>query len=197
MPKIVDHERRRWELVRAVWAVIRERGVDGASVRAVARAAGWSPSSVQYYFASQGELLTFAMRAMSEVADLRLAEPVPGPPADPREHALARLERLLPIDPDAYVATEIWLAFLARVLVDEQTKALNRADRDRLGRLCRDVLDQLSAAGRIAPGLDLDLEAARLHALFDGIAMHAVTEPDRMPPERMRQILRRHLDTLG
>jgi AcrR family transcriptional regulator len=195
VPKIVDHEQRRWELVRAVWSVIRERGVEGASVRAVARQAGWSPSSVQYYFASQAELLTFAVRAMSEVADRRLAEP--GLPDDPRDRALTQLERLLPLDPDAYVATEIWLAFLARVLIDNELRALNRADHDRLGGLCRELLGELAAAGRMNPEADLDLEASRLHALFDGVCLHAVTEPDRMPPDRVRQIMRHHLDTLG
>ena len=131
---------------------------------------------------------------MWEAADLRLA--APGLPADPRDRAMAQLERLLPLDPDAYVATEIWLAFLSRVLVDDETRALNRDDHDRFGGLCRTVLEQLTAAGQVAPHLDLDLEISRMHVLVDGICLHAVTEPDRMPPTRIRQILVRHLDSL-
>ncbi|MER7076774.1 transcriptional regulator, TetR family [Saccharopolyspora kobensis] len=194
MPKIVDHEERRWELVRAVWAVIRERGVAGASVRAVARQAGWSPSSVQYYFSSQSQLLLFALRAISEAAERRLlAADLPG---DPRGRALAQLERLLPTDPDARVATEIWVAFLSLVLVDDEAGELNAGDTRAVADLCREVLDELSAAGLVAEHRDLELETRLLHALFDGIALHSVTAPGLMPPDRIRQLLEYHLDHL-
>ncbi|KAA5837322.1 TetR/AcrR family transcriptional regulator [Saccharopolyspora hirsuta] len=194
MPKIVDHEERRWELVRAVWGVIRERGVAGASVRAVARRAGWSPSSVQYYFSSQSELLLFALRAISEAAEHRLR--AADLPDDPRGRALAQLERLLPTDQDAHVATEIWVAFLSLVLVDDEARELNSGDTGQVAALCREILDELAAAGLVAEHRDLELEARLLHSLFDGIALHSVTAPDLMPPEQIRQLLEYHLDNL-
>jgi AcrR family transcriptional regulator len=194
VPKIVDHEKRRWELVRAVWAVIRERGVQGASVRAVARQAGWSPSSVQYYFSTQSEMLLFAMRAVTEGAELRLA--APDVPTDPLDRARTLLERLLPLDTDSQVATEIWVAFLSLVLIDAEAKALGAKDHLGVARLCRQVVDELSADGKLAPEVDLDLEAARLHALFDGIALHATTNPEVMPPAQIRRLLTYHLDRL-
>lgn len=194
MPKIVDHEQRRWELVRAVWAVVQERGVQGASVRAVAREAGWSPSSVQYYFSTQAELLLFALKAISEATERRLTEP--DLPTDARGRALTQLERLLPMDRDSHVGTEIWVAFLSLVRVDEQAKALNSVSHNQVTRLCREVLDGLAAAGQLAPGLDLDLETGLLQALFDGIAVHAVTVPEQVPPTRIRQLLEYHLDRL-
>jgi AcrR family transcriptional regulator len=194
VPKIVDHEKRRWELVRAVWAVVRERGVQGASVRAVARQAGWSPSSVQYYFSTQSELLRFALRAMSEAAELRLA--APNESTEPLDRARTTLERLLPMDPDAQVATEIWVAFLSLVLIDAEAKALGTADHLGIARVCRQVIDDLSAGGTLAPGVDPDLEAARLHAVFDGLALHATTYPEGMTPTRIRQVLTYHLDRL-
>lgn len=194
MPKIVDHEQRRWELVRAVWTVIRERGVQGASVRAVAREAGWSPSSVQYYFTTQGELLRFALRAMSEAAELRLA--TTELPSDPRDRALARLELLLPMDRDSHVATEIWVAFLSLVRTDTQAGELNTASHLWVTGLCREVLEGMANAGQIAPNTDLDLETSLLQALFDGLALHAVTVPEQMPPTRIRRLLAHHLDRL-
>ncbi|GAA3642002.1 TetR family transcriptional regulator [Lentzea atacamensis] len=194
MPKIVDHEQRRWELVRAVWAVIRERGVQGASVRAVAREAGWSPSSVQYYFSTQAELLLFALKAISEAAELRLA--VPDTPTDPRERALTQLERLLPMDADSRVATEIWVAFLSLVRIDAQARELNSAAHVQVTSLCRELLEGMAGAGQIAPDADLDLETSLLQALFDGIALHAVTVPEHMPQTLVRRLLAHHLDRL-
>jgi AcrR family transcriptional regulator len=194
VPKIVDHEQRRWELVRAVWTVIRERGVQGASVRAVAREAGWSPSSVQYYFSTQGELLRFALRAISEAAELRLA--ALELPSDPRDRALAQLELLLPMDPDSLIATEIWVAFLSLVRIDAQAGELNTTAHLRVAGLCREVLEGMADAGQIAPDADLDLETSLLQALFDGLALHAVTVPEQMPPTRIRRLLAQHLDRL-
>jgi AcrR family transcriptional regulator len=195
VPKIVDHEQRRWELVRAVWAVIRERGVQGASVRAVARQAGWSPSSVQYYFSSQAELLRFALHAISEAAELRLT--TQDLPPDPRDRALTQFERLLPMDQDSHVATEIWVAFLSLVRIDTEARELNSAAHLRVSRLCREMIEGMASAGQIGPDLDLDLETSLLHAMFDGIALHAVTVPEQMPPARIRQLLAHHLARLS
>ena len=66
MPKIVDHEARRKELAEAAWRVIRREGLEGASVRNVAKEAGMSLGSLRHYFATQSELLAFSMRMVGE-----------------------------------------------------------------------------------------------------------------------------------
>lgn len=194
MPKIVDHEERRRLLAETVWQVVRERGVAGASLRAVARRAGWSHSSVQHYFASQQELLDFAMRLVIDETERRLAgHRLDG---DPRQAAYALLELLLPLDAQARTAHEVWVAFLSRALADASAARLNAESDRKLGELFRTTLRELAEAGHLAPGADADLEADRLHALFDGVCLHAVTAPGRMPPERVRRIVRHHLSTL-
>jgi BetI-type transcriptional repressor, C-terminal len=40
------------------------------------------------------------------------------------------------------------------------------------------------------------LEASRLHALPDGLALHAVLRPTKVPPSQVKAIIARHLDTL-
>ncbi|EHR51939.1 hypothetical protein SacmaDRAFT_3726 [Saccharomonospora marina XMU15] len=194
MPKVVDHEQRRRELARAVWQVIRERGIEAASVRAVAAKAGWSHGSVQYYFSTQAELLNFAMSVITDEAEQRVDRM--RLPTDPIQAALAVLERLLPLDPDARTANELWVAFLSRVLVDPAARELNTAGNERLAGLLRDQLWRLDSAGLLPAGLDLELEADRLHALFDGIALQAVTDPARMTPALARKVIGYHVETL-
>jgi AcrR family transcriptional regulator len=96
VPKLVDHEERRRELGDAVWRVIRSRGVDGASIRTVAREAGWSPGALRHYFSTQSELLTFAMQMVVERIEARVS--ALEPPADPRRAVEQRLHELLPLD---------------------------------------------------------------------------------------------------
>ncbi|GAA4007159.1 TetR/AcrR family transcriptional regulator [Allokutzneria multivorans] len=195
MPKIVDHEQRRRELASAVWAVVRRDGVAAASVRAVAREAGWSPSSVQYYFATQDELLTFAMRMTVDGAEQRLREDSANP-EDPRSLVFTTVERLLPLDSDARVATELWVAFLSRVLIDADARAFNSQTARETSELFATVIGGLCDAGMAAEGLDAGLEADRLHALFDGLSVQVATEPERMTPERVRAVVLAHIDSL-
>lgn len=69
MPKIVDHDQRRWEIAQALWQVIYARGIDGVSFRAVAEAAGVSIGRVQHYFSSKDELVVFGCRSMVSAAE--------------------------------------------------------------------------------------------------------------------------------
>nr|WP_128645322.1 TetR/AcrR family transcriptional regulator [Rhodococcus sp. BS-15] len=98
MPKIVDHDARRAEIVAAVWRVIERAGMDGATVRSVAAEAGVSPGSLRYYFSDQGELVLFAAEAMTQRVVHRLeAHPTDG---DGLVRAIRVLEELLPLDED-------------------------------------------------------------------------------------------------
>jgi AcrR family transcriptional regulator len=120
MPKIVDHEQRRRELGHAVWRVIRRDGVDHASVRTVAEEAGWSPGALRHYFATQSELLAFAMRLVVERIEARIA--ALDRATDPRQAVEQVLHELLPLDDERRAENEVWLAFTARALTDPELR---------------------------------------------------------------------------
>lgn len=192
VPKIVDHERRRHELGRAVWRVIRERGVERVSVRAVAQESGWSAGALRYYFASQSELLAFAMRLVID----RVAERIDGlgPFDGVRPHIEALLGQVLPLNEERLAEFEVWFAFTGRALADPDLRGLLADSHAALRGLCLSAVLELVADP--AAEIDVELEAERLHALVDGISLHAVMQPESMPPERVRTILARHLDGL-
>ncbi len=194
MPKLVDHEQRRRELGGAVWRVIRARGVDGASIRTVAQEAGWSPGALRHYFSTQAELLTFAMQMVVERVEARVG--ALEPQADPRGAVEQRLYELLPLDDERRAENEVWLAFAGRALVDPRLRAVHEEVDEALRAACARALQELGGAGRLRPGLDLELEAERLHGLLDGLAFHTAMRPDRMSPQRIRSVLAHHLDSL-
>jgi AcrR family transcriptional regulator len=174
--------------------VIRRRGVDGASIRTAAHEAGWSPGALRHYFSTQSELLTFAMQMVVERIEARVS--ALEPPVDPRRAVEQRLHQLLPLDEERRAENEVWLAFAARALVDPQLRARHEEVDEELRRACLGTLEELGSAGRLRPGLDLELEAERLHGLLDGLALHTAMRPDRMSPEVIRSVLARHLDSL-
>jgi hypothetical protein len=67
---------------------------------------------------------------------------------------------------------------------------------DSLRELCVSLLNSLAESGALRADLALDLEAERLHALIDGLALHASFQPRQTTAARVRQILGRHLEGL-
>ena len=194
VPRSVEDSVRRRDVAEAVWRVVRREGLEGASVRAVAGEAGLSMGSLRHYFPSQSELHVFAMRLVTD----RIRARVEGLPAttDPRRWALRVIEEMLPLDTDRRAESEVWLAFTARALVDPALRALRDEGWDLLREVCHNLVRRIADAGALAADLDPDVEAARLHALVDGLLVHGVLRPSRADPATLRQVLAQHLDGL-
>src|SRR3712207_6009277 len=142
VPRIVDADQRRTELAEAVWRVIRRDGVPGASVRTVAREAGTSMGALRHWFATQDELLHFAMTLVSERARARAeAVAASGGPLAPR--LLRVLEEILPLDDERRAETEVWLALTARALVDPRLAELRDRSAAELHEFCTQVVQVL------------------------------------------------------
>jgi AcrR family transcriptional regulator len=118
------------------------------------------------------------------------------PPADPREAVEQRLQELLPLDKERRAENEVWLAFAGRALVDPRLRARHEEVDEELRAACLGALRELGSGRHLRPGLDLKLEAERLHGLLDGLALHTAMRPHRMSPRLIRSVLARHLDSL-
>jgi AcrR family transcriptional regulator len=83
MPRVVDHEARRAEVVAALWRVVSRDGLDAATVRRVAAETGMSTSVVSHYFAGKEDLLRAAFRLVLDrgLARARAAPAGGGAPA--------------------------------------------------------------------------------------------------------------------
>lgn len=177
-------ERRR-ELAEAVWRVIRRDGIEGASVRQVAREAELSTGSLRHYFASQSELLTFAMRSVMERIQDRIA--ALERPEDPLSDAGVVLAELLPLDAERQAENEVWLAFTARALVDPGLRDLRDEAYDALRAGCERIVTELAPPD--TPHVEVETE--RLFALVDGLAVHRAMRDK--PAEAILAVLHHHL----
>lgn len=193
VPRVVDPDVRRADLAEAVWGVVRRAGLDGASVRAVAREAGLSMGSLRHYFGTHSELLIFAMRMVVDRIERRVAGLQI--PDDPRRAAETVLLELLPLDDERQAENEVWLAFTARALVDPALRALRDEGYDLLRNACLRWVRQLVGPDR-SPN-DVDLETDRLFALLDGLAVHAAMRPAQSGPKLLTAVLSHHLDELA
>ena len=190
MPKKVDHEKRRQELAEAVWRVILRDGVEGVSVREVAREAGWSTGSLRHYYGTKEELLASSARLLEELVIRRLRQRPEG--LTPREAVRAVLCEVLPLDGESRMVGRVWFAYLSRSLVDARIAEEHGMVFDGARELCARVTHEMSEIGQLAPGLDPDVEASRLHALVDGLTIHGLL--GRLDGEEMLAALDAHLD---
>lgn len=195
MPRVVDHAVRRQDLAAALWRVVRDDGIHQVSVRSVAAAAGTSPSALRHYFATQDDLLGFALETMIGRVRQRL-DPVL-PTLRGRDGALRLLEELLPMDAERRDELAVYIAFLGRAHADPRLTAI-RDDAEAQSRSAvRYAVGLLADAGLLGAGRDAGAETDRLYPLVDGLALHGALWPDRYPPAHLGAVLRRHLDELA
>lgn len=193
MPKVVDHEERRRELAEAVWRVILRDGLEGVSVRAVAAEAGWSTGALRHYLVTKEELLASAARLLEERVVARLESGTRG--LAPREAVWAALCEVLPLDEERRTECALWFAFAGRSLVDSRiAEEYRRLLFDGVRKLCSAIAREMADLGLLVPGLDPDTEAARLHALVDGLAVHGLL--GRMGEREILAVLDAHLDAV-
>ena len=102
--------------------------LEAASVRDVAKEAGVSAGMVQHHFRTRDEMLRFACEYMVERTQNRISPLVAAIP-EPRS-ARAILEvmfrELLPLDEERRNEIRIWMAFLARAVVQPEMEAFMR-----------------------------------------------------------------------
>lgn len=192
MPKVVDHDARRREIADALFAIVRRDGIGAVSVRSVAAEAGLSVGSMRHTAASQGELLAYAMQVLSDRVVERVARRATGP-ADVDGLTEVCCE-LLPLDAERMAEAAVWFELVALARTDPALHRLSLASHEGIGGFARSVTAALlpeTAPERV------DHEAARLHALLDGLALHGVLHPDRVDAGGVRELVRAHLRGLA
>jgi AcrR family transcriptional regulator len=202
VPKIVDHDARRAELAAAVHRVILGEGTDAATVRRVAAEAGWSPGALRHYFPDQAALLRFAISLMLDQATARVTGHLSAPGAKGLAHAQALLEEVLPLDDVRRVEMHVWLATMDRARHDPQLDQAREQAWQGIRYLSRVAVAWLTANEPLATDTPLtdpaaELAAQTLHALMDGLALHAFYYPRHMEPPRIQHTLRAHLQEVA
>ncbi|WP_295656300.1 TetR/AcrR family transcriptional regulator [uncultured Nocardioides sp.] len=199
MPRLIDHDQRRNEIAAALRRVVLREGMAAVSVRTVAAEAGWSPSAVRHWFPDQAALVRFAVARTMAEAPARLREVLAAGPS--RENAQLLLEQLLPLDDVRRVEMHVWLAAVDPARHDDgfdETRsqmfvALRHVCRTAVARWCD--LAPPASVGEVVDAVEQD--AAVLHALLDGLALHGVHYPEEATPERIRAVLRHHLEAIS
>ena len=183
MPRIVDHEQRRTEIIHALWQVIYEQGIHAASYQAVARAAGISVGRIQHYFTSKQDLVHAGCQAIVDTAESVHFERTEA--LDPLDALTELLLQPLPRTEALRLGISVWYAYLARATADPRIREiLAKASSGTLEYAAR-LLEQAGAPTQ---------EAERLIALSNGLAQAAMV--GAVTVEGAARVLRQEVDSL-
>lgn len=203
MPRYVDREARRREVVDALFRIVVRDGLQRASLRTVAEESGLNIGSVRHYFADQEELMVFAMRSMLDrvagrlLDRIREAGDLEAYPAGERLRlAETLLAELLPLDELRRAEFTVFLEFGTAARTNPAFAGLAREAAENERALIRRVLTRLAEAGALRPGLDLGIETERLTSLLDGLSLTALLRPDVLSARTTTAVLHAHLAEL-
>jgi AcrR family transcriptional regulator len=187
MPKKVDHDARREELVLAAWRVIAARGIDEVTIREIARESGYSSGVLAHYFENKDDLLAHALRLshtrIRKRYDAEVAAPVA---ADALKGIL--LDNL-PLDEQRDLETRIEMSFWARALRNEALHEIQQQESETLRVLLRELVEKAKEEGTIAADHDMEDVIELLGAVIDGVSLHALLYPDRLPAEKQARVM--------
>jgi AcrR family transcriptional regulator len=188
MPKVVDHDQRRVELIEATYRTIARTGWESATMAAVAAEAGYANGALKPYFATKEELLAAAFDRIYQQTDRRMAAATGG------ARGLAALRayclEILPLDEatrdEARIVIPFWQQALTSPALAGRHERAMRGWRQQLHR----YLHQAREAGEArTPMPDQDVVGHLLTALL-GAQITATL----MPALENRQTLIAQLD---
>jgi AcrR family transcriptional regulator len=187
VPKIVDHELRRQELLAATWRVIARTGIVGVTTREIAREAGVSTGVLAHYFADKEELLAAALRLSHQQVYARIRERTQGLLGLDAIRAL--MLEALPLDDERLLEAQIEINFLALALGNSALRDLQHEEFERFWDALHYRVCEAQKLGHIPAGADPSDVTHELVILVEGLSQEAVLYPSRATPQRQRQTL--------
>ncbi|TDK27986.1 TetR/AcrR family transcriptional regulator [Arthrobacter crusticola] len=187
MPKIVDHDQRRLELVDATWRIIARRGMEGATMRDIAVEAGFSNGALKPYFPTKDDLLTFAFRHVFNRTNQRIALSTFNQTGTTAIRALG-LE-VLPVDEEKVSEARIVIPFWQKAITDSHKMAIHRESMAQWRLALMRHLGEARQAGAITTGVPDDVVREQLMNLFLGAQITAaLTGPEESLPSYAHQL---------
>lgn len=196
MPRLVDHEARRHEIVLATWRLIAERGIEATTMRELARELGLANGSVTHYFPDKSAILTAAFAHVFAATNARVAAHRTASGATGLAALRAFLLEAAPIDEERALEARIVIAFLEYAAADRALATMFRALMREWQASFARMVTEAQTQGEVRDGLDVQaVSDAILHAV-NGMQANGILLPETAREQRMRATVDALVDML-
>jgi AcrR family transcriptional regulator len=176
VPKIVDHDERRLELVDATWRIIARLGIEGATMREIALEAGFSNGALKPYFPTKDTLLTFAFGHVFNRTNERIKEVTAGKAGIPALRAFC--DEVLPLDSERVSEARIVIPFWQKAINDPEKAAIHRESMEQWHAAILEYLAQAREHGTVSAAVDDAAIAGHLLNMLLGAQIAAALAPE-------------------
>lgn len=190
MPRYVDHEVRRQEIIEATIAVISDSGLRGVTFRSVADRLGGSTTVVTHYYPTIKDLVDDLTVRLIESWDEELAALEAGV-EDPYQRLWTFLEWLLPLTEKGRREERTRINLLADQLAGREHRAQFDANERRIRRYLREHLSELVRDDEVERAVEL------LRVVVNGLVLSACEHPTKWPRRRQFAVVEVALAGLG
>jgi AcrR family transcriptional regulator len=176
VPKIVDHDERRLELVDATWRIIARQGLEGATMREIAMEAGFANGALKPYFPTKDTLLEFAFGHVFNRTNQRIAEVTGGKSG--LEALRAFCLEVLPLDDERVNEARIVIPFWQKAVNDAQKAQIHQQSMAAWLDTIRQFLAEAREAGDVRAAVDDSILAGQLLNMLLGAQIEAALSPE-------------------
>ena len=120
MPKIVNHQARRWEISEVAAKLIARGGLEVATIREIAEASGYSKGVVEHYFDGKDELISGALDWANRCYEQRVGKATAG--LDGLQALRQRIEATLPLNKTVRDEWKVRLVFWSMAAIREDLR---------------------------------------------------------------------------
>ena len=188
MPRLVDHEARRAEIVESTWRLIARNGFAATTMRDIAEEMGVAHGALSHYFASKDDLLLASYEHVFERTDRRFAA------RRGRRRGLRALrllaEEMMPLADEQRLEARIVMPFWERSATSARFAAVHAEGMDRMAGQFEQFLHEAVADGEAVPHLDVRQTAKNLLSMLTGLQILAVLMAQAYSPTVQRRMLR-------
>ncbi len=195
MPKIVDHDVRREQVIEAAVRLIARVGLEGSTMRAIAEEADCSTGLVTHYFADREDLIVGVLRHVHRRSAQRMRRHLDADRLAAEVLAAVILEAL-PLDAERSIEWKVWLAFWGAAVGDEALAREHRARYQEWRAVVRRLVGEAVGEASFRADLAVRSETDRIVALVDGLGLQATLAPDQLRARRVRTLVVEHLASL-
>jgi AcrR family transcriptional regulator len=181
MPKIVDHEERRIEVLDATWRVIGRVGLEATTVRRIADEAGYSQGVLAHYFHDKSDILISAHKLAYSRARARIAVATTGR-VGLDALRLAILEAL-PLDDERYLEAQVDVSFLGLTVGNAYLREVRSASGAESRIRWKAYITQAQEIGEVDPAENADYIVDDVMGLIESLSIGAIISPERVDAE--------------